>query len=57
MVAMGNTEITTGGYADFFLDWFDQKINSKQITKKLFGGLTFTDDYKRQLFEKIKKYE
>ncbi|MBI3221395.1 MAG: SMI1/KNR4 family protein [Bacteroidetes bacterium] len=57
MVAMGNNEITTNGYADFFLDWFDQKANSKQITKKLFGGFTFTDDYKRQLFERIKKYE
>lgn len=57
MVAMGNKEITTGGYADFFLDWFDQKINSKQITKKLFGGLTFTDSYKSYLFEQIKKYD
>lgn len=57
MVAMGNNEIMTGGYADFFLDWFDQKINSKQITKKLFGRLTFTDSYKRQLIDKIKKYE
>lgn len=57
MVAMGNNDITTGGYATFFLDWFDQKINLKQITKKLFGGFTFTDDYKRQLFEQIKKYE
>jgi len=57
MVAMGNNEITTGGYAYFFLGWFDQKIQSKQITKKLFGGLTFTDSYKRQLLEQIKKYE
>jgi hypothetical protein len=57
MVAIGNNEITTGGYATFFLDWFDQKINLKQITKKIFGGLTFTDNYKRQLFERIKKFE
>lgn len=57
MVALGNNEITTGGYADFFLDWFDQKINSKQIIKKLFGGLTFSDSYKQQFFEHIKKYE
>ncbi len=57
MVAMGNNEISTGGYADFFLDWFDNRINLKQIHKKLFGGLTFTDEYKHQLFEQIKKYE
>ena len=56
MVAIGNNEISTGGYADFFLDWFDQRINSKQIIKTL-DKLTFTDDYKQQLFEKIKKYE
>ena len=57
MVAMGNNEISTGGYASFFLDWFDQRSKSEQITKKLFGGLTFTDDFKRKLFEQIKKYE
>lgn len=57
MVALSNNEITTGGYAYFFLDWFDQKIKSKQITKKLFGGLTFTDSYKQKLFGQIKKYE
>lgn len=57
MVAIGNNEITTGGYATFFLDWFDQKINLKQITKTIFGGLTFADNYKRQLFERIKKFE
>lgn len=57
MVAMGNNEISTGGYADFFLDWFDDRIKSKHISKKLFGGLAFKDEYKQQLFEEIKKYE
>lgn len=57
MVAIGNNDITTGGYATFFLDWFDQKISLKQITKKIFGGLVFTDNYKRQLFERIKQFE
>lgn len=57
MIAIGNNEITTGGYATFFLDWFDDKIGSKQISKKLFGGLTFTESYKQQLIDKIKKYE
>lgn len=57
MVAMGNREISTGGYASFFMDWFDQKWSAKQIRKKLFGGLVFTGNYKRQLFERMKKYE
>lgn len=57
MVALGNNEITIGGYTDYFLSWFDQKVNSKQITKKLFRGFSFTDSYKRQLFDQLKKYE
>jgi len=57
MVAMGNNEISTGGYASFFEDWFEEKIKNKEITKRLFGGLHFTDEYKQQLFDKIKQYE
>jgi len=57
MVSIGNNEISTGGYANFFEDWFDMRIKSKQITKKLFGGLKFTDDFKRQFFERVQKYE
>lgn len=57
MVAMSNNEISTGGYASFFLDWFEERMNAKQITKKQSGGLIFSDDYKRQLFEDVKKYE
>lgn len=56
MVAMGNNEISTSGYATFFEDWFDDRIKSKHITKKLFNGLKFTEEFKRQLFNKIKKY-
>jgi hypothetical protein len=57
MVAMGNHEISIGAYADFFLDWFDKQAESEQIVKKTSGGLTFTDGYKRKLFEQINKYE
>lgn len=57
MVAMGNNEISTGGYASFFLDWFDERLNSGQIIKSAFGILTFSDEYKQQLFKDIKKYE
>jgi hypothetical protein len=57
MVAMGNNEISTGGYADFFGEWFDVRVKNKQITKGLFGGFEFTADYKEQLFAEVKRYE
>jgi hypothetical protein len=57
MVAMGNNEISTGGYANFFVDWFDEKIRNKEISKGLFSGLQFTEKYKKQLFSKIRQYE
>jgi hypothetical protein len=57
MVAMGNNEISTGGYANFFEDWFDDKVRNKEITKSLFRGLHFSEQYKKQLFDKIKQYE
>jgi len=28
MIAMGNNEISTGWYADFFSDWYDLKIKN-----------------------------
>lgn len=58
MVAMGNNDISTNGYAaDFFLDWFDFRVKSNHIHKQLLGGLQFTVAYKQKLFEKIKAYE
>ena len=57
MVAMGNNEITTGGYANFFEDWFDEMVKEKIITRRLFSCYKFTDRYKKTLLEEIKKYE
>jgi hypothetical protein len=57
MVAMGNNEITTNGYGNFFEDWFDARLEAKEITKGLFSGYEFTDSYKQRLFEQIKLYE
>ncbi|RZJ73848.1 SMI1/KNR4 family protein [Flavobacterium sp.] len=57
MVALATAEISTGGYADFFSEWFDQRRNSRKIAKKLFGGFYFTNDFKRELFGKMKRYE
>jgi hypothetical protein len=57
MVAMGNNEITTGGYANFFEDWFDERIKTKDITKGLFSSYKFTNKYKQRLIGQIKQYE
>lgn len=58
MIAFGNNEISTGGYAPSFVeDWFNQRFKSKEITKGLFSGYKLTNNYKRELFEQIKQYE
>lgn len=57
MVAMSNNGISTGGYASFFEDWFNSRIEMKDISKGLFSGFKFSDNYKQQLFDRIKQYE
>ncbi len=57
MVAMSNNEISTGGYANFFEDWFDERVKAKNITKGLFSSYKFTDSYKKDLLQQINKYE
>lgn len=57
MVATGNNEISTGGYADFFSDWYDLRIKNKEIKSGFFSGLRFTDQYREQLFKQIEKYK
>lgn len=57
MVATGNNEISTGGYATFFEKWFDKRLENRHIKKSLFSGFVFTDNYKKELFNMIKVYE
>ncbi len=57
MVAMGNNEITTGGYANFFEDWFEDRIKTKDIVKDLLSGYQFSENYKVHLADQIKQYE
>lgn len=58
LVAMGNNEISTGGYADFFGDWFDTRLKKGNIKKGLFrNSYAFSKKFKARLLEKIKKYE
>lgn len=58
MIAFGNKEITTHGYATGFVkDWINSRIESKIIKKKLFGGLQFQKEYELKILDEIKKYK
>ncbi len=58
MIAFGDGEFSTGGYApDFIKDWMSERQSKKQIIKKgLLGSLKFSDEFTKQLFthEKIR---
>lgn len=56
LVAMGNNDISTGGYADFFKDWFDERVNNSQIIKTA-GNFAFSGEYRERFLEQIRKYE
>ncbi len=58
LIAFSDTAIGTGGYAlDFIEEWFDNRIARKEIRKPFFGGLQFSEDYKKQFLEAIARYE
>lgn len=57
MVALGDKEITIGGYAIFFEEWFDEGVRNREITNGLFSGLHFSETYKRQMFDTIRIFE
>jgi hypothetical protein len=55
MVAMGNNHISSYGYEISFVEiWFDERVYSKQIVKNFFFGFKFTNQFKEQLFERIR---
>jgi len=56
MVAMGNNEISTNGYGDFFEDWFDARVDSNEIVETK-GYFEFSGNYKVELFKQVRKYE
>jgi hypothetical protein len=57
MVALGDKEITIGGYAIFFEEWFDEGIRNREINHGLFSGLQFSETHKGQMFDKIRIFE
>lgn len=58
MIAFGNREISTGGYApDFIVDWFNERLNKENITTGSLSGLKFTAGFEKILIDNLKKYE
>jgi len=55
MVALSNGEITTGGYADFFIDWFQESVEKGKIIWH--NGFMPSIEYTDRLFLEIKKYQ
>ncbi|HYH14515.1 MAG TPA: SMI1/KNR4 family protein [Flavisolibacter sp.] len=57
MIAFGNNEIATGGYAeDFVSDWFDKRVLNKQIVKSYFSGFSFSKQFEQKVLEVVKSY-
>ena len=57
LVALSDGDISAGGYADFFKDWFDERIKNKDITRGFFSSMKFSEEYKNLMFEKIKEHQ
>lgn len=58
MIAFGNNDIATGGYAEGFVsDWFDERFSKGQITKGFFSGLSFNKQYEQKVLEVVRGYE
>lgn len=49
MVTLGNNEITTHGYAKGFVeDWFNERLRTGAITKRLWSGYQFSETYHKK---------
>uniref|UniRef100_UPI00404A0DB6 SMI1/KNR4 family protein n=1 Tax=Flavobacterium sp. TaxID=239 RepID=UPI00404A0DB6 len=57
MIAFGDQEINTGGYApNFVSDWINQKVTNREIIKKYFKGYKFSSEYENNLLKRLNKY-
>ena len=58
MIALGNADISTGGYAESFVeDWLRKRIEEKSIIKNLVGSFKLSKKYEDKLLKTVKKYE
>lgn len=58
MIAFGNKDITTRGYGPGFIDdWLQKRLSKNEIIKGPFNELSFSKEYEKMLFSRIKKYE
>jgi hypothetical protein len=58
MLAMGNGEITTGGYGpDFLNDWIRKRKKNRDIITDSAGYLAFSEPYVQSLHARLKELE
>ncbi|UII31253.1 SMI1/KNR4 family protein [Fulvivirga ulvae] len=58
MIAFGNNEITTNGYAPGFVeDWINLRMENQEIKKKLFGGFKFEKEYEAKVINELKRHD
>jgi hypothetical protein len=58
MIALGDGDFSTGGYApDFIQKWFAGRISQGQIVTSPAGSLVCTDDFRQAIKDKLREYE
>lgn len=58
MLVFGDGLINTNGYAqDFVIDWMHDRMTKKEIFKKLFANVSFTQNFENRVWREMKKYE
>ncbi|UZR93827.1 hypothetical protein [Chondrinema litorale] len=58
MIALGNNDINTGGYAPGFVeDWLNKRIEENKIQSDTSIGLHFTPEFEKQILSELAKYQ
>ena len=58
MIAFGDGEFSTGGYAPGFVeDWINERISAREIVKSSSGSLKLSDEFVQDFMRRIAAYE
>jgi formylmethanofuran dehydrogenase subunit B len=58
MIAFGDGEITSSGYAPGFIeDWMNDRLSNKAIAAKFFKGMKFSKEYETELLDRLNEYK
>lgn len=58
MIALGDGEFSTGGYApDFIQDWITNRISQGKVVTNSSGSLVFSNDFLQELKHKLRAFE